>query len=267
MNDLDFKMIRILWSTRRPLLLAILLFTAGFLVTMLVLVPQFNEAMALYNNMQKEEPKLEKLEKKLAELQDIELSPEFAQVEIVNNALPSRKPLLELLVALDSVSQETGTKVKNFQLTPGLVASDSTVLSQSGKAGSAYDSLSLELTVQGTFQQIQDFLLKVEEAAPFTTIVSMEIGNQLNANAPGFDELADDPVFEAVLTNETYFFTQPIAARIDSPLPKIAARELEVLNLLASFVPTDLPEQTEIRGGGLEDLFQVESLLGTPEEE
>jgi hypothetical protein len=221
-----------------------------------VVVPQFQQGLDLYNDLQAEKPKLEKLEQKLAELENIAVSPEFAQVEVVEKALPSRKPLLELMVALGSVSQETGTIVKDFELSPGLVASDSTLLTNTTSAN--YDQLSLDLTIEGTFAQIQDFLLKVEEVSPFTTIVSMEIGNQLNTNAEEFNQqIEEDPTFEAVLTTETYFFTQPISARIDSPLPKIDQREMDVLNFLASFKPTNLEEQNEIKGGGLEDLFQV----------
>lgn len=258
MTELDSKSVKIFWATRKSLVMAVTLGLIGLVLVSAVIIPQFHQAMDLYNDLQSEKPKLEKLEQKLAELESIEISPEFAQVATVEDALPSRKPLLELMMALNSVSQETGTVVQDFELSPGLVATDST--QQKNNRG-VYDSLSLNLTIQGTFIQIQDFLLKVEEVSPFTTIVSMEIGNQLNTNSPEFaQQVAIDPTFEAELTTETYFFTQPIAARIDSPLPKIANRELEVLNFLASFKPTQLQEQTEIRGGGLDDLFQIQKL-------
>ena len=256
MNELDSSVVKIIWSTRRALVIAVALGLVMLVLVSAVIIPQFQQGMDLYNDLQSEKPALEKLKQKLAELENIAVSPEFAQVEVVEKALPSRKPLLELMVALGSVSQDTGTIVKKFELTPGLVASDSTTQKTDSKAN--YDQLSLDLTIEGTFAQIQDFLLKVEEISPFTTIVSMEIGNQLNTNAEQFSQqVEEDPTFEAVLTTETYFFTQPISARIDSPLPKIAQREMDVLNFLASFKPTDLEEQNEIKGGGLEDLFQI----------
>lgn len=258
MTEIDSKTVKIFWATRKSLVVSLLVVLIGFVLVSLVVIPQFQEALDLYGDLEKEKPKLEKLESKLVELQNIEVSPEFAQVETVEKALPSKKPLLELMVGLSSVSQETSTIVTNFELSPGIVATDSTQVETKGQ--SDYDQLSLDLTIQGTFIQIQDFLLKVEEVFPFTTIVSMEIGNQLNTNSSTFST-SENSTFEAELTTETYFFTQPIEATIGSPLPKIAARELDVLNFLASFKPSDLQDQTEIRGGGLEDLFQIKQEL------
>lgn len=265
MNEIDSSAVKIIWSTRKALVVSVLLGLVGLVLVSAVVIPQFQQGFDLYGDLQAEKPKLEKLEQKLAELENIEISPEFAQIEVVEEALPSRKPLLELMMALSTVSQDTGTVVKDFELSPGLVASDSTQSESSSKT--SYDQLSLDLTIEGTFAQIQDFLLKVEEVAPFTTIVSMEIGNQINTNAEDFSQqVEEDPTFEAVLTTETYFFTQPITARIDTPLPKIAQRELDVLGFLAAFRPTDLEEQREIRGGGLQDLFQVNPDTGLIEE-
>jgi hypothetical protein len=266
MNEIDSSTVKIVWSTRKPLVFAVGFGLLALVLVSSVVIPQFQQGLDLYNDLENEKPKLEKLKQKLSELENIEVSPEFAQVEVVEEALPSKKPLLELLMALSTVSEDTGAVVKEFELSPGLVASDSTKLET--KTSTSYDELSLDVTIAGTFAldvtiagtfaQIQDFLLRVEEVAPFTTIVSMEIGNQLNTNSEQFNQqIEEDPTFEAVLTTETYFFTQSIESRIDSPLPKIAQRELDVLNFLASFRPTGLEEQSEIRGGGLEDLFQI----------
>jgi hypothetical protein len=124
------------------------------------------------------------------------------------------------------------------------------------------------LEVQGTFQQIQDFLLEVEQISPFTTVTEMEISGQL----ADVSERDSSQIFRAKLTTETYFFTQAITVRVESALPIIATPEQTVLNALAAFAPSELPEQTEVRGGGLEDLFnlnkiesseQLESLLQT----
>lgn len=259
MTELDSKAVKIIWSTRKAFIIAIGLGLVAFVLVSAVVIPQFQQALELYEDLEREQPKLEKLEQKLAELENIEVSPEFAQIEVVEEALPSKKPLLELMVALNTVSQETGAIVQEFELSPGLVATDST--QSEARSSVNYDELTLDLTIEGTFAQIQDFLLKVEEVAPFTTIVSMEIGNQLNTNSAEFAQQVEvDPTFEAVLSTETYFFTQSITSRVDTPLPKISQRERDVLNFLASFRPSDLEDQNEIRGGGLQDLFQVGTL-------
>lgn len=253
MKELDSSAIKILFSTRKILVLAVMLGLVGLILVSSVIVPQFQQTMDLYKDMQREEPKLEKLQQKLAALEQVQFSPEYAQIEVVEEALPSKKPLLELMVSLNSVSQETGVVVTDFQLSPGLVASDSTQVASKA----AYDQLKLDLNVEGTFDQIQDFLLRVEQASPFSTITLMNIGNQINTNSAEFIAEGEDAVFQAELQTETYFFTQPIEARVEAPLPTLAQKELDVLAALAAFRPTDLEEQTEIRGGGLQDLFQL----------
>lgn len=256
MNEIDSSTVKILWATRKSLVLSVLLGLGALVLLSSVIIPQGQQAYDLYLDLGKEQPKLDKLEQKLAEIENIQVSPEFSQVEVVEEALPSRKPLLELMMSLNNVSQETGATVRDFELSPGLVATDSTQTTARQKGN--YDQLTLDLTIEGTFAQIQDFLLKVEEVAPFTTIVAMEIGNQLNTNAEQFEQqVAENPTFEAILSTETYFFTQSITSRVDSPLPKIAQRELDVLSFLSAFRPSTLEEQNEVRGGGLQDLFQI----------
>lgn len=253
-TDIDSSALKIFWSTRKSLVMAMMLILGGLVLVSAVVVPQVQQSMKLYRDMKKEEPKLEKLKQKLASLDQIQFSPEYAQIATVEDALPSKKPLLELMVGLSQVSQETGAIVSEFHLSPGLVATDSTQLSTT-KAD--YDQLQLDLVVEGTFKQIQDFLIGVERVSPFTTIVSMEIGNQINTNTDQFIQDGENAIFSAKLKTETYFYTQPIQSRIDSPLPVLSANELDVLSALTSFKPTELPEQTDIRGGGLQDLFQL----------
>ena len=253
MTELDSSAIKIIWSTRKSLVFAVMLVLAALVLISSVVIPQAQEAIKAYEDMQKEQPKLDKLEQKLAALDQVQFSPEYAQISTVEEALPSKKPLLELMVALNEVSQANNTVVTEFELSPGLVASDSTQLDTKAN----YDQLSLDFTVEGTFQEIQDFLLGVEEISPFTTIVSMEIGNQINTNSTDFIQDGETAIFSAKLETETYFYTQPIASRVDAPLPVLSANELEVLAALAAFSPTELPSQTEIRGGGLQDLFQL----------
>lgn len=254
-TDIDSSAVKIIWATRKSLVLAMMLILGGLVLVSAVVIPQFQQTMELYRDMKKEEPKLEKLKQKLASLDQIQFSPEYAQIATVEEALPSKKPLLELMVGLSQVSQDTGAVVSEFQLSPGLVATDSTQLSTTSKAN--YDQLQLDLVVEGTFKQIQDFLIGVERVSPFTTIVSMEIGNQINTNTDQFIADGENAIFSAKLKTETYFYTQPIQSRIDSPLPVLSSNELDVLSALTSFKPTDLPEQTDIRGGGLQDLFQL----------
>lgn len=255
--QLDQVNIRILVSTRKFLLFTIALGVIAATLVLAVLIPQAQEAMNTISKLRSETPKTDALRKKSASLDSITGTAEYAQIEVVDEALPSKKPLLELLLSIRNVSQTTGARVTKFELSPGLVASDAAQLQkQERQNNKGFDSLSVDLEIAGSFKQLQDFLLKVEQVSPFTTVTLMEINGQLTDTTL---QKADQE-FKAKLTTETYFFTQPIAVRVEAPLPVLATPEQNVLRALASFAPSDLPEQKEVTGGGLEDPFSVKKL-------
>lgn len=251
-QDTSFK---ILLATRQPLLLAMGIVIGIAAMIFAVMIPQAREAWAQYQVIEQERPRLARYQEKVIELDNIPSSPEYAQIEIIEAALPSRKPLLELLVSLNSVSTDTNVFVSSYDLSPGLVATDSTQVQQSARL-QGFDSLQLNVSVTGTFSDLQNFFRRVEEVSPFTTITSLQLASQITSET-GVSEDTQNQLFSAELVTETYFFTKPITVTYESPLPQITQRDREVLNALASFVPTDLPDQTQIQGGGLDDLFQL----------
>lgn len=255
---------RIILSTRRALVYAVGIGLGAVVLILALLIPQVQEVLDLNAQIRKEEPRTEQLRDKLAALESIVATAEYQQVAVVEDALPSNKPLLELLMSLNTVAQQTGVTVTNFSLSPGLVASDSATLQAQLKQRNAngYDSLKLDLAISGTFAQIQDFLLQIEQISPFTTVISMNISGEVNSLTQTTDGTRP---FSATLGTETFFFTQPISVRVDAPLPVIGSQQQAVLQALASFVPTNLPEQTEVLGGGLEDLFGVNKFTSEAE--
>lgn len=261
MNQKEPLNFKILLATRKPLLIAVGLGLICLILLFTLLIPQVTQIFDTTSKLSAETPKTDNLKKKLASLENISSVAEYAQVDVVEGALPSKKPLLELLMSLSTVAQLTGIEITEFELSPGLVATDSAELQKnitSTAKNKNFDSLQVKLQITGTFKQIQEFLIQVERAAPFTTVAEMQISGSVSDNS-----LAEDTVlFRAELVTETYFFTQPISVRVESPLPLIGTPEQSVLAALASFVPSNVVEQTEIRGGGLEDLFKVQPIEG-----
>ena len=247
---------RIIIATRLSLLYAIGVFLGCAVLVFALLIPQTQEILDLNSKLQKEEPRTKQLREKLAALENLVTTAEFQQVATVDEALPGKKPLLELLMSLSTVAQQTGATVTQFKLSPGLVASDSAALAAQLQAQSdkGYGQLQTELEITGSFAQIQDFLLQIERISPFSTVVNMEINGEVNSLTQATDGTKP---FTASLKTDTYFFTQAVSVRVESPLPVVGPAQQNVLQALASFVPTELPEQTEVLGGGLEDLFGV----------
>lgn len=256
-NDLSFK---ILLNTRIHLF-----YTAAVVLTVLVvllvgLIPQIQEVISLNSTLAKERPKLDRLNQKLISLDEVQFTPEFAQIDIVNSALPSKKPLLELLTSLQSISAANSIFINNLELSPGEIATESgsfnagTNSNRTGKkSAGAVDSLTITMDIVGQQEQVREFLNLIEKITPFTTITQLSV--ELSRRNQGSEEL-----LEASITTESYFFTKSLTATVESALPQLSQKDREVLTTLADFVENDLPEQTEITGGGLEDLFGVDAL-------
>ncbi len=244
---------------RKNMGLAILLGLVAFFLVFLAIIPQFNKFLELTREFKLEKPKLEQLNKKLLGLENISFTPEFAQANVVEQALPSKKPLLEFLASLNAIATQDQVQIENFSLNPGVISSNSAELHEEYKKKnnkSGVDTLDVSMNVVGSFKNIQEFLIDLEKISPFTTINTLS----LNSRKRGDDFNSKESDMQADLTTKSYFFTQTVASAVTAPLPVLNTREQEVLKELATFSNSDLSEQLEVEGGGLEDLFGVNQL-------
>ncbi len=228
---------------------------ALLLITMGVL-PQLQAMGDLRTDVSRKRPQLEKIEQKLAQLENVRYTPEFSQVDVISRALPSRKPLLELLTNLNLVAVTKEIEIVEFQISPGIVATDSAELAAGARRTplqqeiAGIDSLELAVSVKGPRENLHEFLNEIEKISPFTTIVKLSISSRKEGETDA----------RAELTLNTFFFTQAIKTTVDAPLPVLADQDLFVLSELSSFEINELPEQGDITGGGLEDLFGVDPI-------
>ncbi|MBP9819686.1 hypothetical protein KBC79_03030 [Candidatus Woesebacteria bacterium] len=251
--------LKVFLATRQYFVATVGLGIFSVLLVLAAILPQLNASWTLFNQWQAEKPKLEKLKAKLVELQNVQFTAEYGQKQIVESALPSHKPLLELLSSLNNIAAVHQVTIDHFQINPGEIASDAASLAPNNKKKNTtgpnnVDSLDLELKVSGTFEDVTNFLVTVEKVAPFTSIRSMSFGDKDKDT-----EVLANRVLEATLQTRTYFFTQSVKATIEAPLPKLTAQDQQVLGELASFSTIELPDQTEVVGG-VEDLFDADEL-------
>lgn len=247
---------KIIWITRRKLVYTVALVALGLAIIAFAIYPQIQESLSLQSLYSREQPQLEKLQAKLLDLRSIDSTTEYAQADIVNAALPSRKPLLEFLTSLNSIAVSNNITINNFQLSPGQISTESAgTTSQTRQRVASVDTLELELEIEGSFDALQKFLLDIEKISPFTTITRLSLGQ----GASAADRGTNRPI-KASLSTSTYFFIQSIKATVDAPLPKLTALDRNVLIALTQFQNYDLPVQTEIVGGGVEDPFGVDKL-------
>lgn len=269
---------RVLLSTRTSMAYAIAGVVAALVVILAGIIPQIQGTIELVQQLETEKPKLESLKQKLVELDQIQFTPEYSQISIVNTALPSKKPLLELLMSLQSIAASNQVLVTELQLNPGDIATSSATAQMGAATGTtittaptptpapagatgtgansglAVGSLTLGMTVKGTQAQVQSFLTMLEKATPFTTITQLSVERIKDTNG-------QTNTMEARVKTDTSFFTQPITAALEAPLPQLSDEERQVLSSISAFVENELPEQTQVTSGGVEDLFGVSPLL------
>jgi Tfp pilus assembly protein PilO len=260
---------RSLTTNRKYMLFSIGAILISILIIFYGIIPQIATAKNLYQQAEKKKQKLSALQQKAADLESIEAREAFSSKEIVDKILPSRKPLIELLTALNTVATTNNIKFVNFSLTPGEISSksaeflDSAKLS-TGKKGNSrkksdYQNLQVELTIEGEFKEVQNFFADIERVAPLTTIASIALNIKSQGN------IEDTDLVEADLLLNGHFFTKALSVALESPLPDIGARDLEIVDEITTYTIPTVADQTRVIGGGVEDLFgfsfeQIEKL-------
>lgn len=254
---------RIFLRTRRYILIALSFCFGAVFLLLLGIIPQSRQILSLRSELEKEQPRYAALQEKLKQLEAVEITAEFQQRDLIENTLPSKKPLLELLEGLNTAALASGITVEEFNLTPGVIATTSatpppTSTNRSGRSPKAVkpvQGLDVNFTIAGSFDQIQRFAEVVEQIAPFTTITSLELSN------PKQQPSSDGGVlFTAEIVTETSYFVGTIASTADTPLPVLTPADKQTLNRIEPFVASNLPEQNTIQQGGAQDLFKIDGL-------
>jgi Tfp pilus assembly protein PilO len=259
---------RYLLTTRRFATLAALLAVVGLLLIGFVLVPQVQSILGLVKDLQEANKDASSLAQKVEQLQNLPQSELLQAGTTINNVLPSKKPLLELLTSYNQIARESGVQFSDVSLSPGLIATESAETasspSSSNPSGSKkrtaaptrrksteYDQLDLSLKVSGSLPNINLFLQRVEQVAPLTTVTSMSLTEKVVRT----ENAGPSELYEAELVTTSYFFTQSVSATVRSPIPTLSTDQKQVISQISTFLIPQIDEQTAITGGGLQDLF------------
>lgn len=257
--------LRYLWRTRQPLVLAGLIVVVSVLIVPFGIWPQVQQTLDLNTQIAAEREQLMQLQEKIAALEQSDTLSLVDQAAEINQLLPSQKPLLEMMTSLNQSAGEAGVEVTNIEVRPGTISTVSAAVSpqttrrsSSSRRGAAptrraYDQLDLKVVISGSLLDISAFIETIELMAPLTNVTSISL-----SEASGRE--AEIRPFQAELTITTYYFSQPIAATIEAPLPEISPTAQSFIDQLSDFTFPTQNRATVIRGGGQEDLFGVDDL-------
>lgn len=255
LNKLNSLNIALIMSTRKSLVTAVALVVTS-VVLIIISVTQVSSFFATQDKLEATQKKVNQLNEKTQKLEQLKFTPEYAQAERMNEVLPSRKPLLELLNNLNAVANETGVSITEFQINPGEIATEAakTASTAQKKKTGDYDQLDLELSILGDLNQVKEFMSLIERVSPLTTITSLTIDRKVAAAGQ------DSQQTRADLSLSTYYYTKPIAATLSAPLPAISPEERAIFQDILAFTPPQGESQTQIIGGDNTDLFGIDGL-------
>ena len=217
----------------------------------MVVLKQISPIKKVFAELASSKQELNKFQTKVDELENIAFDSEFKKMTEIDEVLPSYKPLLELLNNLNSVAVQSETLIKNFSLSPGEIATDSTILSRTRRQ-KFYDELVLEFSVSGTLANVQNFMTLIEQVTPISTITNISLSQQINEDS-GVETTAN-------LKLKTFYFTQAIAVTLTEPLPPIEDEQLIVLEEIKKLIPNKLPTQEEVIRNDRGNLFGLQGM-------
>lgn len=250
---------------RRYFLFAAAILLLSIIIIFAAVIPQFFGDLELTNKLQDERQVLLALKNKVDALQKSLFLNTPENNRRVNLALPSEKPLLQLLSTTNIVAQNAQVSLGNIETSPGSLATmsgknteDSFVTSNEDAflpKSTAKDikTLVINVTVNGSLAQINSFIQQMEQSTPLINISQIALTSQ--DAGTGSDVPYSQAKFQAKLNLTTYYFVQPISVLVDTPLPKIGAKEQALLQNLNAFQFPEIQKQQQIQGGGLNDLF------------
>jgi Tfp pilus assembly protein PilN len=256
---------RYITHTRRYALFAVGLVVLAIFLILVIIVPQGQAALERYDELQTQQEQLDRLQVKVQQLQALPESDLFANSGRINQLLPSRKPLLELLTALNEVAGEAGVVYSDLSLSPGRVATAGADLTEkvpvtaasanqqrsSKGPATGVESLNIRLKISGDLENINQFLTQVESVAPMTTVTRLSLAERAASRAN------PDSFFEADMEVETYFFNQIISASVAAPIPSLSVTQQVILNEITSYRYPDVQTRDVIQGG-VNDPFRVD---------
>ena len=248
--------LKLFFNTRQKIILAMALIWGALAMIFLAIKPQIVYLFELNDNLEAERQTLAALKRKVQELDQIEFSQQFERKDKVDEVLPSNKPLLELLFNLNQAMIQTKASVTELKISPGKIGEEADEPTKSPAEKEevsvrSLSSLSMDLTIKGEADRVDEFIELIEKIAPFTSIVELKLNSRSDPDS-------DKKTATAELVLNTYYYTGSISTSIEAQLPSVGDEELRVFDTIQKFRPSEFEPPTEIKESDVEDFFGIE---------
>lgn len=260
------KMIQELWLYRRALLFAGGTLLLAGAVIFFALAPTWQQIAALQNQRKQEEARLQEAQARLELVRTAEQQ-YGAQYILSEQALPAQKEPLEFLSTLEVIANEARLQVVSYDLTPGLISTESAVTTgesvakakpspkgQKAPKGPEVQSSTIEIELSGSFSGLKQFVLAIESALP-----AMEIDEMSLESAAGAASNNADRQYKALLTIRIYQLAVDVKKLAAGGAQPLTPAQKDVLRTLESMrVRVATQSAQPVSGGTNPEIFLLE---------
>ena len=177
--SIDLNTLKLLYPRFKVFAIPIVIILVCFLLLVKVIVPQFENLFLLSREAKEAKDKLSVLKNNLALLSGLNESTLDSQLQIVNAALPTNKDFVGIINAIEYASSVAGVSVGDFQLQIG-------DLSEVPVDTSKFSSISLNLLVGGSIDEVTKFIGSLSKTLPLSEVTSINLGNSSSNVAVNF---------------------------------------------------------------------------------
>lgn len=210
--NIDINTLKFLYGKYKDFLVPLVVIIACFILLIKFVVPQFRALFTIGREAKKAESQLSIFKNKFSLLSSLGDSTLDSQLQIVNSALPTNKDFIGTINAISNAASASGVGVGEFQLQIG-------DLLQTPTDTRVFYSISLNLSVTGSIDDVNKFMIVLSNTLPLSEVTSINIGNASST----------------VAINFYYRPLPPVNYNDATPINPIPNSKLTIINKLSSF--------------------------------
>ena len=190
---------------RRDVFYGVIALAASLVVIMAGLIPSFNQMQAVRNSQRRVQGELTKAQQRAAILSQAAVNDQ-ENFQLVDRALPLGKQPLVVLRALEKVAGETGVSIGKYDVSPGLISTDSAQANTPSRRSASQkkslaQSMSVSLEASGRLDQLTSFIETLEGSLPLMRVSEMS----LSPSKRGSSESSETLSYTALLQLQAFY--------------------------------------------------------------
>jgi hypothetical protein len=209
---------------RKQLLLSVVIVVLGVLVAVVGAWPLWQRIQSSQASLRKLQTQVNKDAQRLRVLESANAQ-DSGNFDLMALALPEFKQPLSNMITLGEIASRSGVVIVEYNLSPGVVSTDSAETQVTGKSGT--DAFTFQVTMQGNLDQVKQAFAEIETSLPLMEISRFD----LSRNAKEEEE----DLYRTEITLVTRFIKLDPTEIAKQPAAALSAEQQSLLDTLRSF--------------------------------